>query len=182
MLEGEFEEESALAPIAREDSLVLAPDVIADVRSEFARYVDTVPPPARLHAVRQRLRQQVLPAGDSGVHNLEELQRLLQDKISRDAAEKINEERERRKEAQQEQARLREKLEERDREAAKAREAAAAADAARADKRWDKKWGLLVFVVTTLVSALTSYFVGAGQGRHEGEHHAPPKVAPAPEE
>ena len=147
-----------LPPIAREE-----------IEQDFAAYVDSRPPPARLQDLERRLREQV-KGHDSGVHNIEELQRLLQKKIEGDAADKIAEERERRKEAQQELARVRERAEEDAREAARAaraeklsQDALKAAqltiEATEKSSRQKDVWKLFAALVMLVATALTTRFI-----------------------
>jgi hypothetical protein len=160
-----------LGPVAREE-----------IREEFSSYVDSRPPPQALLEVEARVVQRVTRDSDTrdaephtGRHDIEELKRLLQAKIEADAAEKLLEERERRKEAQQELARLREKAEI-DRQAQLAvaegvrlkleAELRTVRDASstRVDQRWDKKWALFATLLAIIVSALVGRYIGAPSG------------------
>lgn len=158
-----FEE---LPPIAQEE-----------VQKEVRRYMQGSTPPPRLEAVERRVREQV-SGHDSGVHNVEELVRLLELRQERAAAEQLAEERRLRQEAIQELARVREKADADLREERRLSFERVKMLEDRKEQRWNRKWALIATLVTLIATALITKYVGApAAGSRETPATAPASSA-----
>lgn len=141
-----------LPPIAREE-----------IQEEFHRYVEGSTPPPRLEAVERRVREQVADH-PSGIHNVEELQRLLEMKLEQAAAERLADKQRELQEARHELARVRDKAEADLREERRLASERVAKLEDRKQERWSRKWALIATLVTLLATALITRYVGAPSG------------------